>query len=166
LDVRLFHRTPTGITLTEAGEHFYNRIIPIITELTTIRTELQHFCKSKPLVIGSLPSLATYYLPLRMKDFHFMDRPVSIMLQNTSSELLQSLHEGRLDAVFVETEYIDNKSLWSYDLFTEPYYALVSADHKYKCKDTVHLIELCEQPLITHQSPCDTRSHIISQMKL
>ncbi len=40
LDVRLFHRTPTGITLTEAGQYFYNRIIPVITELTTIRTDL------------------------------------------------------------------------------------------------------------------------------
>lgn len=166
LDVRLFHRTPTGITLTEAGQYFYNRIIPVITELTTIRTDLQQFCRSNPIAIGSLPSLATYYLPLRMKDFQFMNRPVSLMLQNTSSELLQSLQEERLDAVFVETEYTDDGSLWSYELFTEPYYALFPIDHKYKSKDSVELGELYKEPLITHQAPCDTRNHIVYQMEL
>lgn len=165
LDVRLFHRTATGITLTEAGEYFYSRIMPVIAEVTTIREELQRFCRSNPIAIGSLPSLATYYLPLRMKGFLFMDRPVSLLLQNTSSELLQSLQEERLDAAFIETEYTD-KSLWSCELFTESYYALLPLDHKYKSKDTVQLIELCEEPLITHQAPCDTRSHIVSQMEL
>lgn len=165
LGVRLFHRTPTGITLTEAGEHFYNRIMPVTAELTVISEELQRFCRSNPIAIGSLPSVATYYLPLRMKDFKFMNRPVSLMLQNTSSELLQSLQEERLDAVFIETDYTD-KSLWSCELFTESYYALFPLDHKYKSNDTVQLTELCEEPLITHQAPCDTRSHIVSRMEL
>ncbi len=165
LNVRLFHRTPTGIRLTEAGEHFYNKIIPVITELTTIRADLQQFCRSNPVAIGSLPSLATYYLPLRMKDFRFMDRSSSLIPQNTSSELLQSLQEERLDAVFIETEYID-ESLWSRELFTEPYYALFPTDHKYKLKDTIELEELYKEPLITHQAPCDTRSHIIHQIEL
>lgn len=165
LDVRLFHRTPTGITLTEAGEHFYNRIIPVIAELTTIRTDLQAFDRCKPIAIGSLPSIATYYLPLRIQNFEFMDRPVSLMLQNTSGELLQSIQEERLDAVFIETDYID-ESMWSCELFTEPYYALFPLNHKYKSKDTVELSELCEEPLITHQSPCDTRNHIVYQMEL
>lgn len=165
LGVRLFHRTATGITLTEAGEHFYSRIKPVVAELTIIREELQRFCRSNPIAIGSLPSLATYYLPLRMKGFQYMDRPMSLMLQNTSNDLLQSLQEERLDAVFIETEYTD-ESLWSYELFKEPYYALFPLDHKYKSKDKVQLAELCEEPLITHQAPCDIRSHIVSQMEL
>ncbi len=93
-----------------------------------------------------------------------MDRSVSLMLQNTSKELLKSLQEERLDAVFVETTCTD-RSLWSSELFTEPYYALVSLDHKYQNKDTIQLAEICEEPLITHQAPCDTRNHIVYQMK-
>ncbi|WP_071458594.1 LysR family transcriptional regulator [Bacillus massilinigeriensis] len=165
LNVRLFHRTPTGITLTEAGQYFYNRIVPIMTELTVIRSDLQTFCRSTPVAIGSLPSLATYYLPLRMKGFKFMDRSVSLMLQNTSSELLHSLREGRLDAVFIETEHTLD-SLWRYELFKEPYYALFSLDHKYRSKNSVKLRELCEEPFITHQAPCDLRNHIIHQIEL
>lgn len=165
LGVRLFYRTPTGITLTEAGEHFYQRIIPVMTEITAIRTDLQQFCQSKPIAIGCLPSLATYYLPLRMKDFQFMDKPISLMLQNTSSELLGSLHNGRLDAIFIENEYNDDELLWSYELFTEPYYALFPNDHKYKSRDSIGLTELYKEPLIIHQAPCDTRNHIIQQME-
>lgn len=166
LDVKLFHRTPKGITLTEAGEYLYNRIIPVMNELTDIHGDLQQFQRNTPISIGSLPSLATYYLPLKMKDFQFMDRSVSLMLQNTSEELLQSLHEGKLEAIFVETESIKNDQMWSFELFTEPYYALFPAEHPFKSKGTVELREIHKEPFITHQAPCDTRNHIIKQMEL
>lgn len=164
LDVVLFHRTPAGIELTEVGEHFYNRITPILSELTAIREELQQFSHNNPIAIGSLPSLATYYLPLRLKGLRLMDRNITLMIQNTSGELLQSLQEGRLDAVFVDTLCI-GKSLWSYELFTEPYYAIFPLGHRFESKKTVELAELCKEPLIVHQAPCDTRKHIIEQME-
>ncbi|KOP81364.1 LysR family transcriptional regulator [Cytobacillus solani] len=163
LDIELFHRTSTGIELTEAGERFYTRITPVISELTAIHQELQQFCRTNPIAIGSLPSLATYYLPSRIKGLRLLGRPLTLMIQNTSSELLQSLQEGRLDAVFVEA-LNTRESLWSCELFTEPYYAVFPLDHRFKSKKTVELAELCEEPLIAHQAPCDTRKHIIEQM--
>nr|WP_308423124.1 LysR family transcriptional regulator [Marinithermofilum abyssi] len=119
LGIVLFYRTSTGIELTEAGKRFYNRI----AELTTIRQELRQFRRTNPIAIGSLPSLATYYLPPRIKGLSHSDRPVTLMIQNTSGELIQSLQEGRLDAVFVDATYI-GESLWSCELFTESYYAV------------------------------------------
>lgn len=165
LDVKLFHRTPSGIRLTEAGIHFYKRIRPIMSEIGRIRSELREYNKHHPIAIGSLPSIATYYLPSRIRNFEFADRSFSLMLQNTSKELIQSLKEERLDVVFIEMDY-DDEALWRHELFTEPYYALFSLDHKYNSKEAVQLIELCEEPLITHQAPCDVRSHIIHQMDL
>jgi LysR family transcriptional regulator, transcription activator of glutamate synthase operon len=164
LGIVLFHRTSKGIELTEAGERFYTRITPVIAELNAIRQELQQFSRNNPIVIGSLPSLATYYLPSRIKELRILDRPITLMIQNTSSELVQSLQEGRLDAVFVDTLYT-GESLWSCELFTEPYYAVFPLDHRFKSKKTVELAELFEEPLITHQAPCDTRKHVIEQME-
>jgi DNA-binding transcriptional LysR family regulator len=161
LDVTLFYRTSTGIELTEAGERFYTRIMPVIDELTGIRQELRQFCRNKPIAIGSLPSLATYYLPSRIKG---LDRPLSLMIQNTSRELVQSLQEGRLDAVFVDSLYTE-ESLWSCELFTESYYAVFPLDHRFRSKKTVSFAELYQEPLIVHQAPCDTRKHIIEQME-
>ncbi|WP_242219582.1 LysR family transcriptional regulator [Bacillus cereus group sp. BfR-BA-01380] len=165
LDIVLFHRKSTGIELTKAGELFYTRIMPVIAEITAIRQELQLFCSNSPITIGSLPSLATYYLPSRIKGLRISDRPLKLILQNTSAELLHSLQEGRLDAIFVDTLYT-GESLWSYELFTESYYAILPLDHRFKSKKTVELAELCEEPLIVHQAPCDTRKHIIEQMEL
>lgn len=165
LDVVLFHRTSAGIELTEAGERFHIRILPVIAELTAIRQELGQFCQTIPIAIGSLPSLATYYLPSRIKGLQLLDRPMTLMLQNTSKELVQSLQEGRLDAVFVDTLYT-TESLWNCELFTESYYAVFPLGHRFQLKNRVELAELCEEPLIVHQAPCDSRNHIISQMEL
>ncbi|MGC8229347.1 LysR family transcriptional regulator [Pseudobacillus badius] len=165
LESVLFHRTSTGIELTEAGERFHNRILPVIAELTSIRQELRQFRRTTPIAIGSLPSLATYYLPSIIKELRLLDRPMTLMLQNTSKELVQSLQEGRLDVVFVNTLDI-GESLCSYELFSEPYYAVFPFDHRFRSKQTVELAELCEEPLIVHQAPCDSRNHITSQMEL
>ncbi|MBB2478865.1 LysR family transcriptional regulator [Bacillus sp. APMAM] len=165
LEVVLFHRTSAGIELTEAGERFHIRILPVIAELTTIRQELRQFCRTTPIAIGSLPSLATYYLPSRIKGHRLLDRPMTLMLQNTSKELVQSLQEGRLDAAFVDTSY-RNESLWNCELFMESYYVVFPLDHRFQLKKSVDLAELCEEQLIVHQAPCDSRNHIISQMEL
>ncbi|MCP3740792.1 LysR family transcriptional regulator [Rossellomorea sp. BNER] len=164
LDIELFHRMSAGIKLTKAGECFYSRIKPVIAELTKIRQELQQFQRDNPIALGSLPSLATYYLPSKIKGIR-QYRPTTLMIQNTSYELLQSLEEGRLDGVFVDTFY-SGESLSSFELFTEPYYAVFPLDHRFKSKKSVKLAELCEEPLIAHQAPCDTRRHIFEQMKL
>ncbi|WP_338752714.1 LysR family transcriptional regulator [Bacillus sp. FJAT-52991] len=164
LDVILFHRTSKGIELTEAGERFYARIKPVMAELNAIRQELRTFFQDHPIAIGSLPSLATYYLPSRIKGFNFLGRPINLMIQNTSEELVRSLQEGRLDAAFIDSMYTKS-SLWSCELFTEPYCAVVPLGHPFQSKKAVELADLCKEPLIVHQAPCDTRKRIIHQME-
>jgi LysR family transcriptional regulator, transcription activator of glutamate synthase operon len=164
LGIELFHRTSIGIELTEAGERFYTRITPVITELAAIREELQQFSQSNPIAIGGLPSLATYYLPNKMNELKKLDRPITLMIQNTSNELLQSLQKGRLDAVFVDVKYPE-ESLWSCELFTEPYYAVFPLNHRFNSRTAVDLEELCEEPLIVHQAPCDSRKDIVEQIQ-
>ncbi|PUA38242.1 LysR family transcriptional regulator [Paenibacillus elgii] len=161
LDVTLFYRTSGGIELTEAGERFYTRIVPVISDLASIRRELQQYRQTDHLALGSLPSLATYYLPSRIKALQCSH---TLMIQNTSGDLLQSLKEGRLDSVLVDSLYTDD-SVWHCELFTECYYAVFSVDHRFRSKTTVTLSDLCGEPLIVHQAPCDTRSHIHGQME-
>ncbi|MET4559680.1 LysR family transcriptional activator of glutamate synthase operon [Lysinibacillus parviboronicapiens] len=161
LGIELFHRSSMGIELTAAGERFYTRITPVIAELGAIREELQQFSQSNPIAIGSLPSLATYYLPQKINQ---MDNPMTLMIQNTSSELLQSLQKGRLDAVFVDANYI-GEAIWHYDLFTEAYYVVFPLNHRFTSRQTVDFSELAEEPLIVHQAPCDTRKDIVAQIQ-
>ncbi|MGM7636997.1 LysR family transcriptional regulator [Bacillus sp. Hm123] len=164
LDVLLFHRTSKGVELTEAGERLYARIKPVMAELDDIRRELWTFRQDHPIAIGSLPSLATYYLPSRIKGFNFLGRPIHLMMQNTSEELVRSLQEGRLDAVFIDSLYTKS-SLWSCELFTEPYCAVLPSGHPFQSRETVELADLCKEPLIVHQAPCDTRKRIVNQIE-
>lgn len=164
LDVTLFFRTSTGIELTEAGERFYSRIVPVIAEFTAIRQELRQFCRSHPISIGCLPSIATYYLPSKVQALQELNRPHTLMIQNTSGELIDSLQEGRLEAAFVDTLYAED-TLWSSEILTESYYAVFPLNHRFQSKKSVKLAEICEEPLIVHQAPCDSRKHIISQME-
>lgn len=163
LNIKLFYRTPTGSNLTDGGEYFYKKIKPILSELKIIHQELQQFRENNPLVIGSLPSLGTYYIPAKIKDFEMLNRPLRLMIQNTSDELLQSLQEDRLDAILVDTDY-NGRHLQKFELFSESYYAVVPLNHKFNSQKSVTLEELCKEPLIIHQSPCDTRNHIVKQM--
>ncbi|MDP4086155.1 MAG: LysR family transcriptional regulator [Bacillota bacterium] len=163
LGVSLFYRMSTGIELTEAGQRFYTRIRPFLDDLTSIKQELRQFNQINPIAIGSLPSIATYYLPSRIKALQ--DQPYSLLIQNTSGELIQSLIEGRLDTGFVDKKYVEGP-LWSNDLFTEPYYAVFPMNHAFQSKKSVKLIELCEEPLIVHQGPCDSRNHILSHLEI
>lgn len=160
--VTLFYRTSTGIRLTEAGEHLYKRITPILSDIANIQGELQQFNQNSPIAIGSLPSIATYFLPNKLKSLTSAHKRTSLMIQNTSNELLESLKEGRLDAVFVDDDYVE-KTLWKHKLFTEDYYVVLPSDHKLKSNKTIQLEALLGEPFITHQKPCDTRKRIIEQ---
>src|SRR5699024_255689 len=139
-------------------------IKPILFELETINEDLQQFQHNKPLVIGSLPSLAKYYLSPKINSSELLNRPLRLMVQDTSEELLQSLQEGRLDAILVDTEY-SGKHLRKFKLFSESYYAILPLNHKFKDKKSLRLEELYKEPLIIHQSPCDTREHIFKQIE-
>jgi len=163
LNIKLFYRTPTGSNLTDGGEYFYKKIKPILSELKIIHQELQQFRENNPLVIGSLPSLGTYYIPAKIKDFEMLNRPLRLMIQNTSDELLQSLQEDRLDAILVDTDY-NGRHLQKFELFSESYYAVVPLNHKFNSQKSVTLEELCKETLIIHQISCDTRNHIVKKM--
>ncbi|MED0679226.1 LysR family transcriptional regulator substrate-binding protein [Aneurinibacillus thermoaerophilus] len=73
------------------------------------------------------------------------------------------MQEDRMDAILVDTEY-NGKYLQKFELFSESYYAVFPLNHRFNNQKTVRLEELCKEPLIIHQSPCDTRKHIIKQM--
>ncbi|WP_028596534.1 LysR family transcriptional regulator [Paenibacillus assamensis] len=161
-NVVLFHRTSIGIELTEAGEHFHSRITPVFAELVDIHQEMREYDNTAPIAIGTLPSLATYYLPQRMNHLSLPDQSARIMIQNTSAELMQSLREGRLNAVFIDSSYATG-SLWRKELFNEGYYAVFPLNHRFRTRNSVMLADLCDDTLLVHQAPCDTRTFILAQ---
>ncbi|MFD1290562.1 hypothetical protein ACFQ5B_12260 [Laceyella putida] len=87
-----------------------------------------------------------------MKGLRFLNRPMTLMIQNTSEDLIQSLQEGRLDAVFVDSLYV-GEALWSCKLFTESYYAVFPLHHRYRSRKKVKLAENFVKSHLSSSSP-------------
>ncbi|EIT84365.1 LysR family transcriptional regulator [Fictibacillus macauensis ZFHKF-1] len=162
LGTTLLYRNTSGVTLTPAGEHFYKQIAPIMDNFSRVFQEIQQFSTKQLITIGSLSSLASYYLPEQLNGLHLLNQPFSLHIENTSHNLLKMLKAGKLDAVFVDTTY--KGECWSLELFQEPYFVVFPPQHRFHLKREISLLDLHNEPLITHQPPCDTRSHILKQM--
>ncbi|MGE1167041.1 LysR family transcriptional regulator, partial [Peribacillus simplex] len=61
LEVTLLKRSAQGVELTEAGEVFIARMLPILEQIHEVKTEMKKYQEKRRISIGILPSLAAYY---------------------------------------------------------------------------------------------------------
>jgi DNA-binding transcriptional LysR family regulator len=71
LQVRLFERSPRGVTLTRAGELFYDRAVAILRQCDQAATEIRSFAGtlSGPLKVGLMPTFTRGVLAPVLNDF-------------------------------------------------------------------------------------------------
>lgn len=113
LDVRLFDRSTTPISLTEAGAYY----IQCIEEIRRIEQDMmQHFqemrnAQHRVLHIGSSMFFCTYVLPSLLQDFRTAYPHVVIRFEEgNSQQLLQRMLNGKLD-VILEAEQLINQQI-------------------------------------------------------
>lgn len=153
--VSLLKRSPTGVEPTEAGMLLIERVQPLLVRHESLRAELLRFRDKRRLEIGTLPSLASRYLPDKALKLERSGIEAGIVIQPTSEDLVQQLNEHKLDAVV--TERPDGTALWSHDLFTEPFYAVVRSDHRLAGQPVVRLADLQEEAFIMYPPNCSIR---------
>jgi len=158
-NVTLFKRSPTGMDLTEAGELLYNRIQPLLSELRSIHRELLNFHAPKSILLGTLPSLATNYLPSKILDLWKKGISVNLQVFNTSKETLKSLKSGLLDAAIIADGTVE-KFFWRTELFTEPYYVVFPTTHHLSRFSTITLTNIQVEPLVVYPPQCDIHRSI------
>ncbi len=113
LDVRLFDRSTTPISLTEAGTYY----IQCIEEIRRIEQDMmQHFqelrnAQHRVLHIGSSMFFCTYVLPNLLQAFRAAYPHVVIRFEEgNSQQLLQRMLNGKLD-VIIEAQPLYNKQI-------------------------------------------------------
>ncbi len=62
LEVTLLKRSAQGVELTEAGELFIKRMLPILEHIHEVKAEMKKFQEKRNISIGILPSLAAHYI--------------------------------------------------------------------------------------------------------
>ncbi|WCK54927.1 LysR family transcriptional regulator [Aneurinibacillus sp. Ricciae_BoGa-3] len=158
-NVSLFNRSSSGVEVTEAGRILYSRIRPLLHELERIEKELLKFKEKKTISLGTLPSLAAYYLPQTIISLKDKGIEVRLVVRNTSSELLNLLESGTVEAAVME-HVPTHKSFWAYNLFHEPFYVILPKTHVYSDKTSVSIHELASQPLVVYPAACSIRKNL------
>lgn len=165
--VSLFHRSNSGVELTEAGQQLLDRILPVYTEFNSIRSELLQKREQLPLsmTFGTLPTLASYYMPDKVIAMESSGIQVQLKVAPTSIELYEQLQAGILDAIVCECLPYSSLPIWKRTLFAEPYAAIVYKEHPLASQSTVSAAQLSEEPLIVHPPECRIRQALSSQLE-
>ncbi|TVY06557.1 LysR family transcriptional regulator [Paenibacillus cremeus] len=161
LGVELFKRSASGVELTEEGSLLQERIIPFLSELEAIKTELINHQKLSSIRIGTIPSLAAYYIPDKLVGMQQDGIQTELNVRSTSAEIIELLCIGSIDAGMIHKASRIPARYWTVGLFHEPYYAILPSRHPLADHQAITLEQLKDEPLIVYPSQCDIRSTIV-----
>lgn len=112
LSIRLFNRTPQGVALTEEGKHLYEYVDSALNLLDSGEKKMEEFklLKGGKIAIGVGDTISRYFLLPFLETFHHKYPDISFKLLNgTTSELVDSLKQGKIDIAICNFPIEDEK---------------------------------------------------------
>ena len=141
LEVKLFHRSPTKVALTNEGEKFLERVrevLQLFDRLKDFPLELEHQPTGR-LRIGVIPTLAPYWMPLFVDGFAKEYPEVKVTItEMVTRDIIESLKEGVIEAGFLSTP-IEATGIDFKPLFYERFFIYVSDKHLLSQKHEISL---------------------------
>jgi DNA-binding transcriptional LysR family regulator len=166
LQVRLFERGPRGLTLTDAGAAFLERVDQALSAVKTAREEMLDFAHLErgQLLVGALPGLGPFWLSRFLVAFLKRFPQVDLrLIERGSALLLKLLAAGDIHAACVllpgEGDALPY-GLSAHRLLSAPLAAVVSPRHPLAQQQTICLEQLAGERLIL-TSPEETPRSII-----
>ena len=146
----LFHRSKTGVTLTENGR----QLLPLVQELVNKQHSLDQAMDALSnrvagtLRIGSFTSFTAIWMARIIQDFTTQYPDVKIELTNgVYRDIENGIAEGRLDCGFLSA--IENDPLNFTPLFDDPMMAILSPMHALAKVESIPLHDLKKYPFIS-----------------
>lgn len=112
LTIRLFNRSPQGVSLTEEGKHLYDYVHSALNLLDSGEKKLEEFklLKGGKIAIGVGDTISRYFLLPFLESFHYQYPDISFKLINgTTSELIDILKQGKIDIAICNFPIDDDK---------------------------------------------------------
>ncbi|MEK0223182.1 LysR family transcriptional regulator [Bacillus proteolyticus] len=157
LEVTLLKRSAQGVELTEAGELFITRMLPILEQISEVQTEMKGYQEKQKISIGILPSLAAHYIS-KCKDLLADTYEVEWQIEHT--KVLMELFKARkIEAMFIDS--VVEGATYIKEMREEKIVCVVSNDHPYKEKTVIRIEELQNEKLIVYSEICDVRKMIM-----
>ena len=146
----LFHRSKTGVTLTENGK----ALLPLVQDLINRQHSLDQAMDALSnriagtLRIGSFTSFTALWMAKIIRDFQKQFPDVKIELTNGNyRDIENGITDGRLDCGFLTA--IENDPLDFTPLFDDPMLVIMAPGHALAEQDALPLRELKKYPLLS-----------------
>lgn len=117
----LFERQTRSVSLTDAGHLLLERARQILLLVDDTKTLFNDDGKTGRIRVASIPTIAPYFLPERLKRFH-RDFPEAnvVVHEDTTENLLKKLNDGLVDVMIaalpIEARYLQIEKLFDEEL--------------------------------------------------
>jgi LysR family transcriptional regulator, transcription activator of glutamate synthase operon len=148
--LRLFHRGPRGVRLTEAGEAllpYARRVLAEVERAGQLLGGLREL-RGGRVAVGLTPSAVLWLLPNLLERYRRQHPLVQVQVaEDMTDALVDQLHDGRLDLALVSLP-VEDARLAVRPLFEERLELVVGPDHHLAGAEQVDLADLAEEPWI------------------
>ena len=163
LDVRIFERGPTEVSLTPIGEEIVRQAQQVIEQAQGIR-ELAKRRKDPltgPLRLGVIYTIGPYLLPDLVRQAIERVPQMPLMLQeNFTTKLLEMLRTGELDAAILAEPFPDT-GLAVAPLYDEPFMIALPKSHALAKRKAISAEELKEEKMLLLGTGHCFRDHVL-----
>jgi len=163
LDVKLFERGSSEISVTPLGEEIVRQAQAVIEQAASIK-EIAKRGKDPlagPLRLGIIYTIGPYLLPELVRHTIDMFPQMPLVLQeNFTAKLLDMLRTGDLDAAIMAEPFPDT-GLAIAPLYDEPFMIAVPATHPLAARDSIPSEELKEETMLLLGTGHCFRDHVL-----
>ncbi|MBM6617820.1 LysR family transcriptional regulator [Bacillus suaedaesalsae] len=155
--VKLFERYGKGLALTNAGEELL-RIVVQILDLFQQSKERLSILEEGTLSIGTIDSIATYYLPSFIQKIRQRYPSLSIRLQPDQEPIIvEKVRDGEFDIGLLYENKPTDMNLCYVKIREEPLVLVANPNHPYASYQTITLDHLSDKEWIMPEASCNYR---------
>jgi LysR family hydrogen peroxide-inducible transcriptional activator len=150
LGTRLFDRLGRSVRLTSFGETFLPRAEAILRQVVDAKHEIEEMAgvERGNVVVGSIPTVAPYFLPTRLASFgqKFPEIRVTVM-EELTAELLERIQDGTVDLALLVLPVTGGHFVCQ-ELLRERLYLAVPENHRLASQPAVRLKQIERDPFL------------------
>ncbi|MEA5025838.1 HTH-type transcriptional regulator CysL [bioreactor metagenome] len=157
---RFFNRTNKGVTLTKAGEVFYDHVNNILNILTVAQQQISVLTEDQRalIYIGATLTIGEYILPNILAYLYKIRPDVDFKVKIANTETIsQEVIEKRIHIGLIEGPAPRNKEIVVEKFWQDELVVVVPSFHPWAARHSITLAELAKERLIMREEGSGTR---------
>lgn len=160
----LFERYGRGLRLTKAGE----ALLPYARELTRLYGESKEVVSNQtcgPIRIGTIDTLAAYFLPRYLQDFRKKFPDIELLLHTASEvELVRQIKDGYLDIGLIFDRQNTDVELVTHAVRQDELVVIMPHEHRLATSVSITTTDLSGEALVLTEESCTYRGMLLEAL--